>query len=275
MGSWTQVQGATLDFQGSNTSVDLQAPRHLIDWLPMTDGAENRDCVVDPSDTHSARPDESPHRRHSTTYEKWIKPPLDFLGATLLLIISVPLAAGVGLCILGSMGTPLLFRQERIAKGGKAFTMFKFRTMDPDRRTQQVPFRGPDRRIRHKSIHDPRITKVGAFLRRWSLDELPQFVNVLLGHMSLVGPRPELRSVVESKYEPWQHRRHEVKPGITGVWQISDQREDLMLNATHIDLQYLEQVSFINDARILLLTIPAALGYRQKTAQSHHRLNLR
>ncbi len=105
---------------------------------------------------------------------------------------------------------------------------------------------------------------MGRFLRRWSLDEIPQFWNVLLGHMSLVGPRPELVEIVETRYEPWQHRRHAVKPGITGLWQVSARSaEELMFERTDIDLHYVDNVTFTHDAKILLQTIPAALGLRK------------
>jgi len=95
-----------------------------------------------------------------------------------------------------------------------------------------------------------------------SLDEIPQLVNVALGQMSLVGPRPELVEIVDTKYEPWQHQRHAVKPGLTGLWQISTQRQELMYQATEIDLEYLSRISLREDLRILALTIPAALGKR-------------
>jgi lipopolysaccharide/colanic/teichoic acid biosynthesis glycosyltransferase len=122
-------------------------------------------------------------------------------------------------------------------------------------------FRGRDRRSTHKSEHDPRIRPVGRFLRKWSLDELPQLTNVLTGHMSLVGPRPEMVQIVE-RYEGWQHARHRVKPGITGLWQVSA-REVPMHEATHIDLEYVERLSFLEDLRILAGTLPAALGDRK------------
>lgn len=115
----------------------------------------------------------------------------------------------------------------------------------------------------HKTVRDPRITRLGRLLRAWSLDELRQLINVVLGQMSLVGPRPELVEIVEEEYEPWQHRRHAIKPRITGLWQISDQRQGLMYQATHIDLAYLDGISLREDLRILALTDPAALGKRR------------
>jgi lipopolysaccharide/colanic/teichoic acid biosynthesis glycosyltransferase len=96
-------------------------------------------------------------------------------------------------------------------------------------------------------------------LRATRLDELPQFLNVVKGDMSMVGPRPELPEIV-SRYEPWQHHRHIVKPGVTGPWQISDQNGDLMFEHTEIDLAYLEQIGFLKDMGILLRTPAAMLG---------------
>ena len=134
--------------------------------------------------------------------------------------------------------------------------------MRPDRRRTQIHFDGPDRRRVHKSLANPRITRLGRFLRKWSLDEIPQLMNVVLGQMSLVGPRPEMVETVESKYEPWQHQRHDVKPGLTGLRQISDQRKELMFQATEIDIAYLNRISLREDLPILALTIPAALRKR-------------
>jgi len=98
--------------------------------------------------------------------------------------------------------------------------IYKFRTMRPDRRQAVLPYSGPDRRVCHETDNDPRHTPLGRFLRKYSLDELPQLWNVLVGDMSLVGPRPELVEVVE-RYESWQRERHRVKPGLTGLWQVT------------------------------------------------------
>jgi len=131
--------------------------------------------------------------------------------------------------------------------------------MNEDRRAEQVRYVGPERRQNHKSEEDPRHTPFGRFLRKWSLDEFPQFINVVRGEMSLVGPRPELVDVVE-RYEPWQHERHAVRPGITGIWQVSERNEVPLHEATHLDIEYVETVSLMTDTRILLKTVPAMLG---------------
>ena len=175
---------------------------------------------------------------------------------------TLPVAIMIVMAIWITMGRPAVFTQKRVGKAGRPFTVLKFRTMAPDRRQESDRFIGKDRRFVHKTPHDPRITKVGAFLRKWSLDEIPQFWNVVLGQMSLVGPRPELVDIVKTKYEPWQHRRHDVKPGITGLWQVSLRNGAEMHQATEIDLEYLQSITFREDLRILLRTVPAALGHR-------------
>ncbi|MGH9166976.1 MAG: sugar transferase [Acidimicrobiia bacterium] len=195
------------------------------------------------------------------SYDRFVKPVLDRLAAVVLSGVTLPLAVVIILAIRRTMGRPAILTQQRVGRYGKVFTMYKFRTMLPDRRRQQQPYPWPDRRRSHKSPDDPRITPLGRFLRKWSLDELPQLWNVALGQMSLVGPRPELVEIV-ARYEAWQHLRHLVKPGITGIWQISARGEGLMHESTDIDLQYLTRASFLTDLKILLWTVPAALGRR-------------
>jgi lipopolysaccharide/colanic/teichoic acid biosynthesis glycosyltransferase len=196
-------------------------------------------------------------------YERWAKPILDRLLGLGFSLLALPPMLVVACVIRITMGRPLVLRQARVGKNGKVFLLFKFRTMKPDRRYEQRDFNGPDRRQVHKSPNDPRLTPVGRFLRRWSLDELPQFWNVLLGQMSLVGPRPEMVEIVERHYAPWQHRRHAVKPGLTGLWQVSARGDGLMHHNTRVDLEYLERISFTTDMKILALTLPAALGVRR------------
>jgi lipopolysaccharide/colanic/teichoic acid biosynthesis glycosyltransferase len=197
--------------------------------------------------------------RRGGTYGSVVKPVTDFLGAVLLLLALLPVMLLVALTVRARMGRGVIYRQERVGRGGRTFTMYKFRSMHADRRTAQVPFEGVDRRLCHKRDDDPRHTDLGRFLRKTRLDELPQLCNVLFGHMSLVGPRPELTHVVE-RYEAWQHERHRVKPGLTGFWQVSDRCTGLALDGVDLDIDYLSQVSFLTDCRVLLRTIPVALS---------------
>ena len=189
-------------------------------------------------------------------YLRVLKPALDRVGALLALIVVAPLIAVVAFSIFVTMGAPVVLKQNRVGLFGRVFTLYKFRTMAPDRRASQADFVADERRHTHKSADDPRITSLGRFLRRTRLDELPQFVNVLIGDLSLVGPRPEMVSIV-AQYEPWQHRRHAVKPGITGLWQISDTGEKLLFECTEMELEYLEDISLSADLSIMLRTLPA------------------
>ena len=200
--------------------------------------------------------------RRRGAYERLCKPALDRTVGIVLTILTLPIIIPVALAVFVDLGLPILLRQERVGLNGKIFRVYKFRTMEPDRRTpRERSFVGADRRVNHKSKEDPRLTRVGRFLRRWSLDELPQLWNVVIGDMSLVGPRPEIVQIV-LHYEPWQHARHQVKPGVTGLWQVSARGEVPMHEATHIDLEYVKRMSFVADVKILAKTIPAALGER-------------
>jgi lipopolysaccharide/colanic/teichoic acid biosynthesis glycosyltransferase len=201
-------------------------------------------------------------QRTPTRYETYLKPVLDRVGGVLLLLVTAPLTLAAAVVIRRTMGSPVILRQERVGKSGAVFTIYKFRTMQPDRRVRDVVGFGDDRRRTHKHPNDPRLTPVGRFLRKWSLDELPQFWNVVRGEMSLVGPRPEMPKIVAA-YEPWQHARHWVKPGITGLWQISERGERMMHECTETDLVYLDEISLKTDLKIMVLTPLAALGLKR------------
>ena len=201
-------------------------------------------------------------RRRSNRYQRLVKPVLDRLVAGLLLVVLLPLIVGTALVVLVALGRPVLFRQVRVGLGGRPVTILKFRTMRPDRRTSPARFAGTDRRVLHKHPDDPRHVPVGRFLRAWSLDELPQLWNVVRGDMSLVGPRPELPDIV-ARYEDWQHRRHEAKPGLTGLWQTYARGDGLMCEHTEWDVDYVDRLSFMLDLKILLLTPLAILGARR------------
>lgn len=198
-------------------------------------------------------------RHPASGYIRYGKPLLDRLLAVLALLLLTPLIGVVAVVVYVHFGAPIIFGQQRMGRDGHIFTVYKFRSMRMDRRANRAGFDGLDRRLTHKSDADPRLTPVGRMLRKMSLDELPQLVNVLKGDMSLVGPRPELPEVVDRYYHDWQHRRHDVKPGITGLWQISQRGNGMMHEYVDLDLDYVDQASFATDMRILLRTIPAAL----------------
>jgi exopolysaccharide biosynthesis polyprenyl glycosylphosphotransferase len=189
-----------------------------------------------------------------------IKRTFDLLVTVLLLPLAIPLMALTALVIWLDNGPPILFRQERIGENGRRFEIIKFRTMVPGAEELQDEVARTDETGNHvyKVRRDPRVTRIGGFLRRWSLDELPQLINVLRGDMSLVGPRPEQAFVVD-QYEPWQRQRLAVPPGITGWWQVSG-RSDLPMHLnTEYDLFYIRNYSVWLDLKILWLTLGAVV----------------
>jgi lipopolysaccharide/colanic/teichoic acid biosynthesis glycosyltransferase len=194
-------------------------------------------------------------------YVGLVKPAFDRPVALVLLLVLTPLMLVVAAAILLTSGPGAIFRQVRIGHRGRPFIMHKFRTMSGDRRQPRLQYDGEERRRTHKHPNDPRVTRLGKFLRTWSLDELPQLWDVLRGDMSMVGPRPELAGIVAA-YEPWQHQRHRVKPGVTGLWQVTKRGNGLMHEHVDVDVSYISRVGLLTDLRILLLTIPAVLGLR-------------
>jgi lipopolysaccharide/colanic/teichoic acid biosynthesis glycosyltransferase len=185
---------------------------------------------------------------------------LDVALAFIILVMLLPLLLMIGLMVWLDSGGPILFRQRRIGRYGLEFEILKFRTMIADWHDRKVGpvFHADAHRQVHKLPDDPRVTRVGRFLRRTSLDELPQLWNVLVGDMSLVGPRPELPHIV-ANYETWQHARHLVRPGITGWWQINRDGTRLMHETTELDLYYVQHKSLRLDLEILVRTIPAVI----------------
>lgn len=200
---------------------------------------------------------------HSSLYARRVKPLLDVATAAVLLVLLVPVLLAVTVAVRLRLGKGVLYRQERVGRGGSTFTVLKFRTMLLDRRATTAPVT-EDRRVSHKTQLDPRHTALGRFLRKWSLDELPQLINVLRGEMSIIGPRPELVSVVD-RYGLWDHDRHLVRPGLTGLWQTQARAAGPTHQFVHLDLQYVERLSVLNDLRILLATPSAALGAQKGT----------
>jgi len=189
-----------------------------------------------------------------------VKRALDALSSALALVILSPLLALIALLIKADSPGPVVFRQERIGREAKPFTVFKFRTMRHGAEDEQEALkelneaRGPMFKIKE----DPRCTPLGRFLRRSSLDELPQLYNVLRGEMSIVGPRPPLPSEVK-QYQEWHKRRLETWPGMTGLWQVSGRSDLSFDDMVLLDIYYIENWSLLNDLRIALKTVPAAL----------------
>ncbi len=184
-----------------------------------------------------------------------VKRVFDVIVTTLLFLVAWPLMLLIALLIRLDSPGPILFSQQRVGENGRLFWMHKFRTMVADAETRSPPLDfDAEGRPRYKLAHDERITRMGRFLRKTSLDELPQFFNILKGEMSLVGPRPEVQRIVE-QYEPWQRQRLAVPPGLTGWWQVNG-RSDLPMHLnTHLDLYYIRNYSLWLDLKILWKTI--------------------
>ena len=191
-------------------------------------------------------------------YVRIVKPVGDRVIASFLLLALAPYFGVVAALIRIKLGKDVLYRQRRIGEGNRVFTMYKFRTMGHDRRCREEAYPSTDRRVTHKSDDDPRHTHLGRTLRKWSLDELPQLWNVLVGDMSIVGPRPELKSVV-MKYDLWDHPRHRVKPGITGLWQVSPARGAMLHEHLEYDVEYVSEIGLWTDIKILAGTPRAVL----------------
>jgi lipopolysaccharide/colanic/teichoic acid biosynthesis glycosyltransferase len=182
---------------------------------------------------------------------------LDLVAGGVLLLLTVPLLVVIAVAIRLDSPGPVLLRQQRTGRGGARFTMFKFRTMVVNAEELKASLAHlnvlppPDFKI----PDDPRITRVGRVLRATSLDELPQLLNVLLGNMSLVGPRPTTFSA--ATYDSWHGKRLEVRPGITGLWQTRGRNTTTFDERLRLDIAYIDRRSLALDVRILLETVAA------------------
>ena len=193
-----------------------------------------------------------------STWQLRVKRGLDLLVASVVLLLSAPLLLVCSLAVKMSDGGPVLFRQTRIGRDGRAFTLLKFRTMVIDAEARLAGLRGNNQRTGplFKLDSDPRVTRVGKFLRATSLDELPQLFNVVAGSMSMVGPRPALPSEVAA-FDADLLARHQVPPGITGLWQLEARENASFYAYRHLDLFYVENWSCALDLVILAGTVPA------------------
>jgi exopolysaccharide biosynthesis polyprenyl glycosylphosphotransferase len=178
-----------------------------------------------------------------------LKRGLDVLLSVLILLLGAPLFIVSSILIKRESPGPIFFRQTRIGRDGVPFRMIKFRT---------IHITAPADAPTPNSPHDPRITRIGRFLRRYSLDEVPQILNVLKGDMSLVGPRPEMPFIVK-EYGPMERERLRVKPGLTGLWQISYARGEAIHDNIDYDIYYIENQSLLLDLMILNLTVFAVV----------------
>jgi lipopolysaccharide/colanic/teichoic acid biosynthesis glycosyltransferase len=193
---------------------------------------------------------------------RW-KRALDVAASATALVVASPILAGAALAIKLSSAGPILFKQKRAGLGGRPFVIYKFRTMVIDAEKQKAALKaqseqdGPAFKIKH----DPRITRVGRFLRESSIDELPQLLNVLKGDMSLVGPRP-LPVDESNACDTWHRRRLDVTPGLTCIWQVKGRSTVSFADWARMDRSYIRGRSLLHDLKLILMTVPAVLMRR-------------
>lgn len=194
--------------------------------------------------------------------DEFIKRGFDAVFSAAVLVAASPLLATIAALIKLEDGGPILFRQVRVGRDGREFTMYKFRSMRPDaeaRLRELLARNHHSEGVTFKIKDDPRITRVGRWLRKLSLDELPQFYNVLTGDMSVVGPRPPVPREV-AMYSISDRRRLAVKPGITCLWQVSGRAQIDFHGQVELDVRYIETRGFWTDLRIIGKTLPAVLS---------------
>ncbi|MFH1755652.1 MAG: sugar transferase [Candidatus Latescibacterota bacterium] len=196
----------------------------------------------------------------SKIYEA-VKRFFDFVLGLVVMVLLIPIFPIIAIMIKLDSPGPVFYKQQRVGKDGKLFNFYKFRSMIRDAHAEldQVKALNEQEGPIFKIKADPRITAVGGFLRRSSLDEIPQILNVLIGNMSIVGPRPPLPAEVAG-YQSWHRRRLEVKPGITCLWQISGRSHIGFNEWMRLDLEYLKNRSFRTDLLIFLKTLPAVIA---------------
>jgi len=217
--------------------------------IAFTTAVESYEVKAKPLESHFVRP-----------FPKW-KRAMDILGAVVGIVLFAPIMLAVAIAIKCTSSGPVLFTQLRGGRGGRPFRVYKFRTMvvDAEARKQEIMHLNERTGPAFKMKSDPRVTRIGAILRKTSIDELPQFFNVLKGDMSLVGPRPlpvdEVRLC-----DQWHWRRLEVKPGLTCIWQVNGRDQSCFDAWVRQDIEYIRKHSLLLDIKLLLLTIPAVLS---------------
>lgn len=187
-----------------------------------------------------------PYSQRVGGYTDVMKPFIDFVIAVVLLLITSPVMLVAAMMIKLDSKGPVIFRQERYGKNGVQFSIYKFRTMRTD---------APKYGVSPTTSNDPRITRLGRLLRKTSLDELPQLLNIIKGDMSFIGPRPEMKRIVEENYTDLERRRFLVKPGITGLWQVSEARKEPIHHNLQYDFHYIANVSLKMDMMIIFKTV--------------------
>ena len=194
-----------------------------------------------------------------------VKRAFDIFFSLLVIILGSPLFLGIALAVKFSSRGRILYSHERIGRGGVPFHCYKFRTMyaDADERLQEILKNDSEKlnewQRTHKLKNDPRITPVGCFLRRTSLDELPQFWNVLKGDLSVVGPRPVVHAEIVKHLGIKAHKILSIRPGLTGIWQVSGRSDTSYSTRVMLDEKYVDSLSFLLDLKLIAKTIPSMI----------------
>ena len=194
-------------------------------------------------------------------HQWFLKRCLDYIGSSLVLLLLSPILLSIAILIKHDSKGPVFFKQKRIGFYGKQFYMYKFRSMsqDAEKNLEILKQYNETNNQMFKMADDPRITKIGKFIRKYSLDEFPQLINVLRGEMSLVGPRPPLPKEV-ADYEPWHYLRFTTQPGLTGLWQVSGRSEIKSFSkVVKLDYDYVTNWNIGLDLCLLLKTIPVII----------------
>ncbi|AXE39869.1 sugar transferase [Acidipropionibacterium virtanenii] len=199
---------------------------------------------------------DKPQAERATT---WLKRSFDIVGSLLLIIVTSPIVAIAALAIKREDGGPILFKQRRVGMKGEIFECLKLRSMVTNAEEIKAKLLSDNGGVLFKMSRDPRVTRVGEIIRKFSIDEMPQFVNVLRGDMSLVGPRPALENEV-AQYKSHVRRRLDVRPGITGLWQVSGRSDLSWDDAVRLDLYYVDNWSMLQDLSILKRTVKAVFS---------------
>ena len=248
---------ASIELSQRQTTRHASAPMRRPRWFPAGDRAR----YLPPADIAAPWPRSRPGH-----LSRIAKRTLDLALASLLLLVVTPLLLAAMLAIKLSSPGPVIFAQWRVGQNGLPFLCFKLRTMvdgaDRLRETDQTLRAAFAASKNWKLANDPRVTRVGRVLRQTSIDELPQLVNVLLGDMSIVGPRPALPSEVDELFGPWKNVILEYRPGITGMWQVMGRASTSYKERALLDLRYVESQSVLQDLVLLLRTVPAVLTRR-------------
>lgn len=202
--------------------------------------------------------------REQMEYKKkyeFLKRAIDIFCSLIGLLVLIPILVLVAILVKIESKGPIIFSQDRVGKGGKVFKMYKFRSMLINAEELKEKLIDKNERIgpMFKIKNDPRITKVGKFIRKTSIDELPQLVNILKGEMSIVGPRPSLRSEVD-EFDEWMLKRLNVKPGLTCYWQVSGRNEIEFEEWMKLDIKYVEERNILIDAILILKTFFVLFG---------------